>query len=74
MMYPAREARAGTAEELQDKIKGHWQSCIGDGDENKRVCCKLGRRSSMIELCRDPRVAIARQLSARIEMCWQSMQ
>lgn len=45
-MYPAREARAGTAEELQDKIKGHWQSCIGDGDENKRGCCKLGRRSS----------------------------
>ena len=27
---------------------------------------------AMIELCRDPRVRIARQLSARIEMCWQS--
>lgn len=29
---------------------------------------------AVIELCRDPRVAIARQLSARIETCWQNMQ
>lgn len=27
----------------------------------------------MVELCRDPRVRIARQLSAKIEMCWQSV-